>query len=47
MIQSLESGFAGVLVVQPDVIKEFKIPQENMDLCKARIGPLDTIEPGQ
>jgi len=42
----LASGFAGVLVVQPDVIKGFQIPQENLDLCKARVGPLDTIEPG-
>ncbi|KNZ63434.1 hypothetical protein VP01_1144g4 [Puccinia sorghi] len=42
----LPVGFAGVVVVQPDVIKGFKIPKENLDLCKARIGPLDTIEPG-
>ncbi|WAQ80831.1 hypothetical protein PtA15_1A169 [Puccinia triticina] len=42
----IAAGFAGVVVVQPDAIKEFQIPQKNYDLCKARVGPLDTIEPG-
>ncbi|KAI7967708.1 hypothetical protein MJO29_000985 [Puccinia striiformis f. sp. tritici] len=42
----IAAGFAGVVIVQPDVIKNFEIPQDNLDLCAARVGPLDTIEPG-
>lgn len=42
----LAGGFAGVVTVQPEAIKQFQIPQKNLDLCKARVGPLDTIEPG-
>jgi hypothetical protein len=42
----VDLGFAGVVIVQPDVIKEFQIPKKNLDLCEARAGPLDTIEPG-
>lgn len=42
----IAGGFAGVVVVQPEATKLFKIPKENLDLCKARDVPLDTIEPG-
>ncbi|KAA1115351.1 sphingosine N-acyltransferase lac1 [Puccinia graminis f. sp. tritici] len=42
----IAAGFAGVVIVQPDVIKQFQIPKKNLDLCEARVGPLDTIEPG-
>ncbi|KAH9473921.1 hypothetical protein Pst134EA_000977 [Puccinia striiformis f. sp. tritici] len=42
----IAAGFAGVVIVQPDVIKNFEIPQDNLDLCAARVVPLDTIEPG-
>ncbi|KNE91270.1 hypothetical protein PSTG_15294 [Puccinia striiformis f. sp. tritici PST-78] len=33
----IAAGFAGVVIVQPDVIKNFEIPQDNLDLCAARI----------
>lgn len=42
----LGGGFAGVVIVQPDVINRFQIPQDNLGLCLDREGPLDTIEPG-
>ncbi|KNZ54171.1 hypothetical protein VP01_301g2 [Puccinia sorghi] len=40
------NGFAGVVVVQPDVISRFVIPEDNLALCDARTEPLDSIEPG-
>ncbi|MBW0486398.1 hypothetical protein O181_026113 [Austropuccinia psidii MF-1] len=42
----IAGGFAGVVVVQPKAIEKFRVPQVNLDLCQARVGPLDTIEPG-
>lgn len=42
----IAGGFAGIVVVQPDVIKHFQIPKENLELCAHRAVPLTTIEPG-
>uniref|UniRef100_A0A0S1MJA6 Multicopper-oxidase laccase-like protein n=1 Tax=Phakopsora pachyrhizi TaxID=170000 RepID=A0A0S1MJA6_PHAPC len=43
----LAGGFASVVVVQPERIKsEFNIPEDNLELCEKRVGPLDQIEPG-
>ncbi|KAA1109433.1 sphingosine N-acyltransferase lac1 [Puccinia graminis f. sp. tritici] len=39
-------GFAGVVVVQPEAISRFVIPDQNLALCDARTEPVDTIEPG-
>ncbi|KAA1115338.1 sphingosine N-acyltransferase lac1 [Puccinia graminis f. sp. tritici] len=42
----IAGGFAGVVVVQPEAISRFVIPDENLALCDARTEPVDTIEPG-
>ncbi|MBW0550205.1 hypothetical protein O181_089920 [Austropuccinia psidii MF-1] len=41
----LEGGFAGIVMVQPEVVKTFKIPQANLNLCPSRKPPLDAIGP--
>lgn len=43
----LAGGFAGVVVVQPDRIKQFKIPDQNKSLCKNIKGSLNQYEPGR
>ncbi|KAA1127516.1 sphingosine N-acyltransferase lac1 [Puccinia graminis f. sp. tritici] len=42
----IAGGFAGVVVVQPEAISRFVIPDQNLALCDARTEPVDTIEPG-
>jgi hypothetical protein len=29
----LAAGFAGMLVIQPDILKQTTLPQANQDLC--------------
>ncbi|PLW16166.1 hypothetical protein PCANC_19095 [Puccinia coronata f. sp. avenae] len=42
----IAGGFAGIVVVQPEAISRFVIPEENMALCDLRTEPIDSIEPG-
>ncbi|EGG11670.1 multicopper-oxidase laccase-like protein [Melampsora larici-populina 98AG31] len=43
----LAGGFAGVVIVQPNKIKQLKIPNENKSLCKNRKSPLNQYQPGK
>ncbi|PLW47165.1 hypothetical protein PCASD_02319 [Puccinia coronata f. sp. avenae] len=44
----LAAGFAGVVVMQPSVISQFKIPAANQALCSGRTSSnINTTEPGR
>ncbi|WAQ88008.1 hypothetical protein PtA15_9A133 [Puccinia triticina] len=42
----IAGGFAGIVVVQPDAVRRFEIPEESIALCDSRTEPMDAIEPG-